>query len=793
MATSPNGNGGESGSNSGDEGTAVLPAASASPGPPRRRPAVPAVIRALCATALLLAATTTLSLLTSAALADRGRPCSSWVDFSQPRSSLLIPPPRVPAGQASVRDRFRVGDLPWADDEVPIEESYAGVIDVRKFPDGWDTPSADAEAVNSTDPASVASLFFWYFPAQNPPPAGAPPAPLIVWLQGGPGSSSMIGLFYEMGPLRMDPDGAARLRRNPDTWNRNCSMLFVDQPVGTGYSFVGVPLGPPGSTGKRGAAASSLAMMAPAEAIAATMGTTRHGFVADDEEPEYEEGHVRNQAAVGRDMLRFLIKFYETFPETRAAPLFLTGESYAGKYVPHVAEAVLAHNDAVKVETSTAAATASVTEDASSDVLGAAEIAAPAEGFTIPLAGIAIGNGLTDPATQVVQHAPLALALGLVSRRQAADMDAAAETAVAAAARGDWDAAADARASVFGQFRVATGGANWYDVRLGGTQLSWARMDSLLETPAVRRALHVPDVAGGEAGGDGAPPRRTVRSAVVARHLRRDTMRSAVPAVERVLRHKAGVRVLAYQGQFDFRDGVLSCNAWLEDGLDWPGAAGYRAATRRIWRLGDWPSTPGGPGGGPRLPGRDDDDSAGGRGPLAGYVTEHGRLRRVELIGAGHLSPMDVGPAAREMIEAFVFLGCCDDAGVVDGFGGSATPAAAASADAAAGEVVWNLTSMSSPTPVTSEDRDGGINSGEPASAALLANAVRSGLAPLRPMATGAAASRSLTSPSSPEWAIGVSPWGTGAPSDAVGEAAAAVARAPDTRTRTLQTPQALT
>ncbi|KAJ1552877.1 hypothetical protein HK405_009718 [Cladochytrium tenue] len=95
---------------------------------------------------------------------------------------------------------------------------------------------------------------------------------------------------------------------------------------------------------------------------------------------------------------------------------------------------------------------------------------------------------------------------------------------------------------------------------------------------------------------------------------------------------------------------------------------------------------------------------------------------------------------------------------------------------------------IQSPLPVTSEDRDGGIGSGEPANAALLANAVRSGLAPLRPMATGAAVPRSLTSPSSPDWAIGVSPWGAGVPSDAVGEAAAAVVRATDTRTRTLQT-----
>ena len=43
-------------------------------------------------------------------------------------------------------------------------------------------------------------MFFWYFPAQN----GDANAPLIIWLQGGPGGSSMFGLFSEMGPWSLD-------------------------------------------------------------------------------------------------------------------------------------------------------------------------------------------------------------------------------------------------------------------------------------------------------------------------------------------------------------------------------------------------------------------------------------------------------------------------------------------------------------------------------------------------------------------------------------------------------------
>lgn len=42
------------------------------------------------------------------------------------------------------------------------------------------------------------NLFFWYFPAQGAP---LDSTPLVIWLQGGPGSSSLYGLFEEIGPI----------------------------------------------------------------------------------------------------------------------------------------------------------------------------------------------------------------------------------------------------------------------------------------------------------------------------------------------------------------------------------------------------------------------------------------------------------------------------------------------------------------------------------------------------------------------------------------------------------------
>ena len=85
----------------------------------------------------------------------------------------------------------------------------------------------------TVDKENHGNMFFWFFPAEE----DAEDAPLVIWLQGGPGLSAMLGVLKLHGPIITKVDTNNQLTgvgRNPYSWSRKHNMLYIDNPVGAG-------------------------------------------------------------------------------------------------------------------------------------------------------------------------------------------------------------------------------------------------------------------------------------------------------------------------------------------------------------------------------------------------------------------------------------------------------------------------------------------------------------------------------------------------------------------------------
>ncbi|XP_057736438.1 serine carboxypeptidase-like 18 isoform X1 [Arachis stenosperma] len=86
-------------------------------------------------------------------------------------------------------------------------------------------------------------LFYWFVESERNPEED----PLLLWLTGGPGCSGFSGLVFEVGPLMFDyaksrgSGTLPTLKLNPFSWTKVASMIFIDAPVGTGFSYATNP------------------------------------------------------------------------------------------------------------------------------------------------------------------------------------------------------------------------------------------------------------------------------------------------------------------------------------------------------------------------------------------------------------------------------------------------------------------------------------------------------------------------------------------------------------------------
>lgn len=116
---------------------------------------------------------------------------------------------------------------------LTTENSGTYPVRYKEVPPGICEQRSDIKSISGyVDVSADQHIFFWFFEARNADPQTAP---LTTWINGGPGASSMIGLFQEMGPCSIDAGG--NLVDNPYSWTNFSNVLFIDQPVQTGFSY----------------------------------------------------------------------------------------------------------------------------------------------------------------------------------------------------------------------------------------------------------------------------------------------------------------------------------------------------------------------------------------------------------------------------------------------------------------------------------------------------------------------------------------------------------------------------
>ncbi|XP_058092992.1 serine carboxypeptidase-like 45 [Magnolia sinica] len=149
----------------------------------------------------------------------------------------------------------------------------------------------------TVDERKQRALFYYFAEAEMEPFI----KPLVLWLNGGPGCSSVgVGAFSENGPFR--PSGEI-LVRNEHSWNKEANMLYLETPAGVGFSY----------------------------------STDTSYYVGVDDKK------------TARDNLVFLQRWFVKFPQYKSRDLIITGESYAGHYVPQLAQLMIEFNKKEKL------------------------------------------------------------------------------------------------------------------------------------------------------------------------------------------------------------------------------------------------------------------------------------------------------------------------------------------------------------------------------------------------------------------------------------------------------------
>ncbi|GAA5887520.1 hypothetical protein JCM5296_002604 [Sporobolomyces johnsonii] len=370
---------------------------------------------------------------------------------------------------------------------------------------------------------------------------------LVIWLNGGPGCSSFDGALVEIGPLRINPNGTVRVVENT-AWNEYANVLFLDQPAGTGYSYV------------------------------------------------TKNDNVRELADAADQVVAFLANLYQIFPEFATMDTYIAGESYAGQYIPYIADAI---------HRTTAVST--------------------------HLKGLLIGNGWISPREQYPAYLTYVLERGLLKKdsqghrnvaeavarcqKKIAEMDEKGLGSKGLVLVGECE-------EILGVMSAATMKdglcLNSYDTsqyHACGTE--WppdlVQVTKYLREPDVIKALH----------GEGARRPWSQCDSTVGSHF---WTPNSVPSIMLFPQLLERMPILLYAGDRDLICAGVGIEAAIEE-LEWDGLKGFNGSEALDWTVAGEP---------------------------AGRWTTRGNLTYVDVYNSSHMVPMDQPVAAHDMLLRFM-------------------------------------------------------------------------------------------------------------------------------------------
>ncbi|KAL2328559.1 hypothetical protein Fmac_021986 [Flemingia macrophylla] len=385
--------------------------------------------------------------------------------------------------------------------------------------------------------SKAARMFYFFFESRN-----RKDDPVVIWLTGGPGCGSELALFYENGPFHFANN--LSLIWNDFGWDQASNILFVDQPTGTGFSY------------------------------------------------SSDESDIRqDETGVSNDLYDFLQEFFKAHPDFVKNDFYITGESYAGHFIPAFASRI---NQANKQN----------------------------QGIHINLKGFAMGNGLTNPGIQYPAYPDFALDNKIITnatydeiQKIVPDCEQATKTCEAQGGQ-SCSTALDTCQNIFELILSDAKDINYYDIRKkceGSLCYDFGKVEILLNQENVKSALGV-----------GSDLQFISCSDTVHDALNEDWMKNWEVGIPSLL--EDGIKVLVYAGEEDLICNWLGNSRWVHS-MEWSGQKAFATSPTLTFVVD---------------------------GVEAGSLNSYGPLSFLKVYEAGHLVPMDQPKAALQMLKSWM-------------------------------------------------------------------------------------------------------------------------------------------